>query len=333
MLRLVLDSHSRISCGPETRFLADMRAHRRPGLGTAGPLRVPPRVLAGAASRDFFGGIHADYAGPRGQDPLGRQDARCTRSRSTSSPRSSRTRSSCTSSGTAGTWCLAPQAVRLLVGGQVRGEVAALHPRRPRRGPPAARRPLPRTALRGQPSATRRRPCGRCSSSSANPGRPACSTTAASSTTWRASTPPRADHTRGPPRDTDAPIYGSRVGTLPAGTGPVPAGAGPGLLRRDACASWATGDAPVPHGAVAAAGRRAGARPGRRRGLLGRPRLPPPRPIPSRRRPGRRPGRGRGGPGGAQPVRRALGLVALRPVRAVPEAALRLGDVPRAELV
>lgn len=66
MLRLVLDSHSRISCGPETRFLTDMERIvgrdwerlARFGFEREDWLR---RIA------DFFGGIHADYASGRGK--------------------------------------------------------------------------------------------------------------------------------------------------------------------------------------------------------------------------------------------------------------------------
>lgn len=66
MLRLVLDSHSRISCGPETRFLADMerivtsdwRRLRRYGLERDEWLR---RIA------DFFAAIQTDYATGRGK--------------------------------------------------------------------------------------------------------------------------------------------------------------------------------------------------------------------------------------------------------------------------
>ena len=66
MLRLVLDSHSRISCGPETRFLPDLRRivdsdfHRlaRFGFSREDWLR---RIA------DFFGGVHTDYARGRGK--------------------------------------------------------------------------------------------------------------------------------------------------------------------------------------------------------------------------------------------------------------------------
>jgi hypothetical protein len=66
LLRLVLDSHSRISCGPETRFLPDLQrlVHRdwerlsRFGFPREDWLR---RI------RDFFGGVHADYAAGRGK--------------------------------------------------------------------------------------------------------------------------------------------------------------------------------------------------------------------------------------------------------------------------
>ncbi|MEV6636753.1 sulfotransferase [Actinoplanes sp. NPDC051470] len=68
MLRLVLDSHSRISCGPETRFLPDLRRivdEKRdwPRLARFGFDRADwLRRIAG-----FFGGVHADYAAKRGK--------------------------------------------------------------------------------------------------------------------------------------------------------------------------------------------------------------------------------------------------------------------------
>ncbi len=68
MLRLVLDSHSRISCGPETRFLPDLRRivdERRdwPRLARFGF----PREDWLRRIREFFGGVHADYAAGRGK--------------------------------------------------------------------------------------------------------------------------------------------------------------------------------------------------------------------------------------------------------------------------
>lgn len=66
MLRLVLDSHSRISCGPETRFLPDLRRivdSDWPRLARFGlPREDWLRRIA-----DFFGGVHADYAAGRGK--------------------------------------------------------------------------------------------------------------------------------------------------------------------------------------------------------------------------------------------------------------------------
>lgn len=66
MLRLVLDSHSRISCGPETRFLADMERIVTvdwPRLSRYGFERREwlDRMAA------FFGGIQSDYAASRGK--------------------------------------------------------------------------------------------------------------------------------------------------------------------------------------------------------------------------------------------------------------------------
>jgi hypothetical protein len=68
MLRLVLDSHSRISCGPETRFLPDLRR-------IVDEQRDWPRLARFGFPRedwlrrigDFFGGVHADYATERGK--------------------------------------------------------------------------------------------------------------------------------------------------------------------------------------------------------------------------------------------------------------------------
>ncbi len=68
MLRLVLDSHSRISCGPETRFLTDLRR-------IVDEKRDWPRLARFGFPREdwlrrigeFFGGVHADYAAGRGK--------------------------------------------------------------------------------------------------------------------------------------------------------------------------------------------------------------------------------------------------------------------------
>jgi len=66
MLRLVLDSHSRISCGPETRFLTDME--RIVGRDWERLARFGfPREDWLRRIREFFGGIHADYAAGRGK--------------------------------------------------------------------------------------------------------------------------------------------------------------------------------------------------------------------------------------------------------------------------
>ncbi|MCG5456554.1 sulfotransferase [Micromonospora sp. PSH03] len=66
MVRLVLDSHSRISCGPETRFLPDLR--RIVGRDWERLARFGfPREDWLRRIRDFFGGVHADYAAARGK--------------------------------------------------------------------------------------------------------------------------------------------------------------------------------------------------------------------------------------------------------------------------
>ncbi|GGL07874.1 sulfotransferase family protein [Mangrovihabitans endophyticus] len=68
MLRLVLDSHTAISCGPETRFLPDLRR-------LVDPARDWPRLQRFGFDRadwlrrirEFFGGVHDDYAAGRGK--------------------------------------------------------------------------------------------------------------------------------------------------------------------------------------------------------------------------------------------------------------------------
>jgi len=67
MLRLMLDSHPRISCGPETRFLADLERvvdTDWPRLSQYGYSQEEwlERI------REFFGGIQADYARSRGKE-------------------------------------------------------------------------------------------------------------------------------------------------------------------------------------------------------------------------------------------------------------------------
>jgi hypothetical protein len=66
MLRLVLDSHSRISCGPETRFLTDLE--RIVGRDWERLARFGfPREDWLRRIREFFGGVHGDYAAARGK--------------------------------------------------------------------------------------------------------------------------------------------------------------------------------------------------------------------------------------------------------------------------
>ncbi|MDX6307918.1 MAG: hypothetical protein QOI06_964 [Nocardioidaceae bacterium] len=66
VLRLMLDSHSRISCGPETLFLADMER-----IVTSDWKRLARFGFTQdywlARIGDFFGGIHQDYATRRGK--------------------------------------------------------------------------------------------------------------------------------------------------------------------------------------------------------------------------------------------------------------------------
>lgn len=66
MLRLILDSHPRISCGPETRFLEDMERIVGADWNRLSQYGFPReewlRRIAG-----FFGGIQQDYAHSRGK--------------------------------------------------------------------------------------------------------------------------------------------------------------------------------------------------------------------------------------------------------------------------
>ncbi|MER5705357.1 sulfotransferase [Micromonospora sp. NPDC002296] len=66
MLRLVLDSHSRVSCGPETRFLTDMQRIVGRDWERLARFGFPREYWLGRIA-DFFGGIHADYARSRGK--------------------------------------------------------------------------------------------------------------------------------------------------------------------------------------------------------------------------------------------------------------------------
>ncbi|MEV0943479.1 sulfotransferase family protein [Micromonospora wenchangensis] len=66
MLRLVLDSHSRVSCGPETRFLADMQRIVGRDWERLSRFGFPREYWLGRIA-DFFGGIQADYASSRGK--------------------------------------------------------------------------------------------------------------------------------------------------------------------------------------------------------------------------------------------------------------------------
>ncbi|MEV4726041.1 sulfotransferase family protein [Micromonospora humida] len=66
MLRLVLDSHSRVSCGPETRFLADMQRIVGRDWERLSRFGFPREYWLGRIA-DFFGGIQADYARSRGK--------------------------------------------------------------------------------------------------------------------------------------------------------------------------------------------------------------------------------------------------------------------------
>ncbi len=66
MLRLMLDSHRRISCGPETRFLADLERvvdTDWPRLSQYGYSQEEWLTRI----REFFGGLQSDYAQSRGK--------------------------------------------------------------------------------------------------------------------------------------------------------------------------------------------------------------------------------------------------------------------------
>ncbi|GIJ44187.1 hypothetical protein Val02_10730 [Virgisporangium aliadipatigenens] len=66
LLRLVLDSHSRISCGPETRFLPDLQRLVGRDWERLSRFGFPREDWLGRI-RAFFGGIHQDYAQGRGK--------------------------------------------------------------------------------------------------------------------------------------------------------------------------------------------------------------------------------------------------------------------------
>ncbi|MEV1288057.1 sulfotransferase [Micromonospora sp. NPDC049679] len=66
MLRLVLDSHSRISCGPETRFLTDLERIVGRDWERLARFGLPQEEWLRRIA-DFFGGIHEEYARGRGK--------------------------------------------------------------------------------------------------------------------------------------------------------------------------------------------------------------------------------------------------------------------------
>ncbi len=66
MLRLVLDSHSAISCGPETRFLADMERIVGQDWERLSRYGFTKEEWLGRMA-EFFGGIQSDYAVRRGK--------------------------------------------------------------------------------------------------------------------------------------------------------------------------------------------------------------------------------------------------------------------------
>lgn len=66
MLRLILDSHPNISCGPETRFLETLAAVTTQDWGRLRRYGLTEEEWYGRVA-DFFGGILGDYARARGK--------------------------------------------------------------------------------------------------------------------------------------------------------------------------------------------------------------------------------------------------------------------------
>jgi Sulfotransferase family len=66
LLRLMLDSHPNISCGPETRFLADLAAVMNKGWETMGAYGLP-REQWEEKFADLFDSFQRDYARSRGK--------------------------------------------------------------------------------------------------------------------------------------------------------------------------------------------------------------------------------------------------------------------------
>lgn len=66
MLRLMLDSHPRISCGPETRFLADLERIVGPDWKRLSQYGFSQQEWLDRIA-DFFDGIQSDYARSRGK--------------------------------------------------------------------------------------------------------------------------------------------------------------------------------------------------------------------------------------------------------------------------
>lgn len=66
LLRLLLDSHSRISCGPETRFLEDMERIVGSDWKRLSQYGFPREEWLRRIA-EFFGGIQRDYAASRGK--------------------------------------------------------------------------------------------------------------------------------------------------------------------------------------------------------------------------------------------------------------------------
>ena len=128
MLRLILDSHSRISCGPETRFLEDMERIVGSDWKRLSQYGFPReewlRRIAG-----FFGGIQHDYAVSRGKQRWADKSPRYAMKLAFIMRAVPGRAGRPCDPGRPGRGRLPPQALRLLVMREVGGQVAALHRR------------------------------------------------------------------------------------------------------------------------------------------------------------------------------------------------------------
>ena len=67
LLRLMLDSHPRISCGEETHFLRDLELDRRAPLGPRRPRTASSATGGSRASRGFYAGFQAEVLARAGK--------------------------------------------------------------------------------------------------------------------------------------------------------------------------------------------------------------------------------------------------------------------------